>query len=141
MTLLYWILQYAGVLASYILVVFIWPMIVFGRFLKGRSVTEKFSFCMVSSVLIANTFVLFLGLCHILHPLIICIFFYGIPLYVIVKGIIKNKSIIDTSERFFKGTIGRRSLFGRLGRELKNRIPLTNITSWVCNGLFWIWHF
>ena len=122
MTLLYWILQYAGVLASYILVVFIWPMIVFGRFLKGRSVTEKFSFCMVSSVLIANTFVLFLGLCHILHPLIICIFFYGIPLYVIVKGIIKNKNIIDTCERFFKGTIGRRSLFGRLGRELKNRI-------------------
>lgn len=76
---------------------------------------------MVSSVLIANTFVLFLGLCHILHPLIICIFFYGIPLYVIAKGIIKNKNIIETGERFFKGTIGRRSLFGRLGRELKKR--------------------
>ena len=127
MTYLYWILQYAGVLASYLLVMFIWPGIVFNRFLKGRSFTESFSFCLVSSVTIVNTFVLLLGLCHVLHPVVFCIFFYGILLYVITGRIIKNKSIIETCERFFKGTVGRRSLYARAGKRLKEKRQLMSV--------------
>ena len=63
----YWLWEYGKVLFAYGMLLFVWPMVVFRRFLKGRSFTVKFAFCVTGQIIVINTVVLGLGLCHILN--------------------------------------------------------------------------
>jgi len=60
---------------------FLWPLVVFRKYLRGKSVTFKFSFCVTAQVVIINTVVLMLGLVHLLNDWTLRILFYGTFLY------------------------------------------------------------
>lgn len=74
----YWIIEYGKVLLGYLLVMYLWPSVVFRKHLAGKSRTYRFSFCVTAQVLIINTLVLALGLLHILNRWVFDLIFYGI---------------------------------------------------------------
>ena len=78
---LYWIIEYVKVLLGYGFFMFVWPLTVFRKYLNNKSATFKFSFCVTSQVVIANTVVLVLGLFHVLNKWTMLILFYGAFLY------------------------------------------------------------
>lgn len=63
----YWATEYFKVLAGYVFIMFIWPSVVLRKYLRGRSVTFWFGFCVTFQPMLFNTVVLFLGLLHILN--------------------------------------------------------------------------
>ena len=73
--LLYWIIEYIKVLLGYGFIMFIWPSVIFRKYLKGKSVTFRFGFCATVPIVIINTVVLMLGLLHILNKWTMWIFF------------------------------------------------------------------
>ncbi len=77
----YWLIEYGKVLLGYGLLMFAWPLIVFRKYLAGKSITFRFSFCVTSQVVIINTVVLGLGLLHILNQWTMRLVFGGIFLY------------------------------------------------------------
>ena len=79
--LLYWLIEYGKVLFGYGFLMFVWPLTIFRGYLKNKSVTFKFSFCVTAQVVIVNTVVLMLGLVHILNDWTLRILFYGSFLY------------------------------------------------------------
>lgn len=104
--LFYWITEYFKVMVGYGFVMFIWPSIVFRKYLKGKSMTFRFGFCVTVPIIIMNTVVLLLGILHILNKLTIWLFFYGVLLYSC-----KDKlKIQESTKRKFKylitGTFG-----------------------------------
>ncbi len=76
-SLLYWIIEYIKVFLGYGFVMFVWPLVVFRKYLSAKSVTFRFCFCSTVQVIIINSVVLFLGLFHLLNKWTMCIFFYG----------------------------------------------------------------
>lgn len=82
---IYWILEYMKILAGYIFVMFIWPSVVFGEYLKGKSKRDYFSFCVTVQIVIINTVVLMLGLLGILNTGLVAVIFYGIFLAAVLK--------------------------------------------------------
>lgn len=81
----YWILEYVKVLAGYTFLMFLWPSVVFGEYLKGKSKRDIFSFCVTVQIVIINTVVLMLGLFGILHIRLVAILFYGIFLAAVLR--------------------------------------------------------
>ena len=73
----YWVFEYGKVLIAYIALMYIWPMVVFRRYLAPKSRTYKFAFCTTVQVILINTVVLLLGLVHILNRWTMILFFYG----------------------------------------------------------------
>lgn len=85
MITLYWGLQYAAVLCSYVFLLFVWPRVVFHRHLTGKGRLYQFSFCTTVQMVLINTVVLVFGLVHILNRWTIMVFFFGIFLAVIMR--------------------------------------------------------
>jgi len=79
--LFYWIIEYGKVFLGYGFIMFLWPMIMFRKFLSGKSVTFRFSFCVTAQVVLLNTVVLSLGLLNILNEWTMRIVFFGPLLY------------------------------------------------------------
>lgn len=77
----YWAAEYIKVLAGYVFLMFIWPCFMLRKYLKGRSTTFLFSFCVVFQPVLINTVVILLGLFHILNAWVIRGLFY-IPFFV-----------------------------------------------------------
>lgn len=73
----YWIFEYVKVLAAYLILLYVWPSFLFGKFLKGKGHAYRFAFSSVVSVLLLNTVVLVLGLVHLLNPWVVRLLFYG----------------------------------------------------------------
>lgn len=79
--LLYWIIEYGKVLLGFGFLMFVWPMVVFRKYLTGKSATFRFSFCITGQVVLINTVVLLLGLIKLLNTWTMCILFYGTFLF------------------------------------------------------------
>ncbi len=123
MTTLYWAWEYIRVFFGYMFIMFIWPSVVFGGFLKGRSKTFRFSFCVTTQVVLVNTAVLMLGLFHILNPWVIRILFYGTFFGAILKGIHVSEREKKALKYVLSGTYGPKlflaNTFARLGTAIK----------------------
>lgn len=94
----YWGLEYGKVLFGYLLIMFLWPAVVFGGHLKGKGITYRFSFCVTVQVVIANTAVLTLGLFHILRPQVIVVLFYGTFFFSLLKRIMRRSISFPVKE-------------------------------------------
>ncbi|MCM1089480.1 MAG: hypothetical protein NC413_01450 [Muribaculum sp.] len=125
LTTLYWLLEYGKVFLAYMFILFIWPSVVFGRFLKGKSLTFRFGFCVTFQNVLINTVVLLLGLIHLLQPLMVQILFYATFLCVLVKDVHWGEKQYKQLRRLLNGTYGVKKLFadvaelvgGKLRRE------------------------
>ena len=73
----YWALEYVRVFFAYVMILFVWPSVVFRDYLRGRSRTVRFAFCVTVPVVLLNTVVLSLGVFHILYGWLIAVLFYG----------------------------------------------------------------
>lgn len=101
MDLWYWISEYGKVFCGYLFLMFLWPSVVFHRYLKTKSKTFHFSFCVTVPIVIANTVVLLLGLVHGLNQWLIRLIFYGLFGLALLKNTIifldrKYRSMIET---------------------------------------------
>lgn len=81
----YWVGEFFKVLLGYLLVGFAWPSFVFAKRLRAKTPIYKFAFCVVVQEVLVNTVVLGLGLLHILNDWTVRIFFYGVPLFVLIR--------------------------------------------------------
>ena len=120
MDTLYWATEYVKVFLAYFAVMFVWPSVVFHNYLKDKSRTVRFAFCVTVPVVLINTVVLGLGLLHILHGWLVALLFYGAFLWGIVRRIKLSKAQKKAIVRFLKGTYGIRLFFSDIHRYLKN---------------------
>lgn len=110
MTTLYWLLEYGKVFLAYMFIMFIWPSVVFHRFLRGRSLTFRFGFCVTFQTVLINTVVLLLGLIHLLQPLMVQILFYATFLCVLVRDVQWGEKQYKKLRHLIKGTYGIKKL-------------------------------
>ncbi len=109
--LLYWIFEYIKVLFSYGFVLFIWPMVVFRKYLSNKNATFRFCFCATAQVIIINTLVLMLGLFHILNKWTMCIAFYGILLWSLRDKFELTEERKKRLKSLLTGTLGCKQFF------------------------------
>lgn len=116
---MYWIFEYAKVFTAYVFLMFIWPFVVFRRQLRGKSLTFQVCFCPTCSIVLINTVILFLGLFHILNRWVVCLFFYGIFVYCLLRLIPFDKKHISTLHRLLNREYGLKMFISRMRRSFK----------------------
>ena len=84
---MYIVMEYIKVFVGYIFLMFIWPSVVFGNYLRRKSKIFRFSFCVTIQIILVNTIVLMLGFFHILDEKVIKCLFYGMFLFSVCRGI------------------------------------------------------
>lgn len=109
MITLFWFAEYIKVLAAYLFVFFVWPSVVFKNLFKGKSLTFKFAFCMTAQIVIVNTVVIGLGLCHILYPWLVRVLFYATFIIFLILGYEGRKAEVRKVGRVITGTYGQKS--------------------------------
>ena len=76
--MVYWAVEYGKVFIAYMALMYIWPMVVFRKYLAPKSRTYRFAFCSTVQVVIVNMVVLLLGLVHLLNRWTMILVFYGV---------------------------------------------------------------
>ncbi len=74
MGMAYWVWQFFCVMVGYLFLMFLWPMVVFHRHLRGKGKVYRFGFCVAVQPVVISTVVLTLGLLHILNRWTTCAF-------------------------------------------------------------------
>lgn len=115
----YWIGEFVRVFFGYMILMYIWPSIVFRKKLSGKSLTFRFAFCSTVSVLLINTLVLGLGLIHVLKGWVVFLIFYGILLASIFKEKAFRKYFFSQGRNFFTGALGWKSLIFQVTENIK----------------------
>ena len=82
----YWAGEFAKVLLAYVVLMYVWPSVLFRKHLKEKSRTYRFAFCSTVSIMLISTCVLGLGVFHILHKWLVCFLFYGSVLISLLWG-------------------------------------------------------
>lgn len=111
MSTLYWVICFIKVLLCYIFIMFIWPSVVFRKFLRDKSKIFRFCFCAATQVVLINTVVLMLGLVHLLNPWVINILFYGTFLFSIRKLYLPKLSQWRSVRKMVRGTLKWRQVW------------------------------
>lgn len=120
MVTLYWLLEYGKVLCGYLFLMFLWPSVVFRKYLRKKSKIFWFSFCVTAQVVLVNTVVLSLGLLHILNRWVVIAIFYGIFLWSLLKDVRFEQEEIRKIYRLLVGTYGIKSfLLGDIMSAIK----------------------
>ncbi len=73
----YWCAEYGKVLLSYVLLMFVYPSVIFRSYLKGKGRVFWFCFCVSSQIVLISTTVLLLGLFGLLNVWVFRVLFYG----------------------------------------------------------------
>ncbi len=94
----YWSVEYGKVMLGYVFFMFLWPSVVFNGHLKEKGKTYRFSFCVTVQVVLSNTFVLVMGLFHILQPWVIAVLFYGTFILAVIRTILQRPSAFRLRE-------------------------------------------
>lgn len=122
----YWAMEYGKVLIAYVALMYIWPMVVFRKYLAPKSKTYRFAFCSTVQVIIVNTVVLFLGLIHILNRWTMMLVFYGVLL---ISLLWKHKFTGEGMRQIRQVLVGTRGIklflvqtFATIGRKIKQGI-------------------
>lgn len=121
MDTLYWLGEYAKIFIAFILLMFVWPSVVFAKHLKGKDKTYRFAFCVTVQVLIVTTVVLLLGLCRILNRWVVFAIFYGIFGLSVFKRVKANTwhSAADALRRLAEGTYKFKAYIHNVWNSLK----------------------
>ncbi len=140
MNIMYWVKEYILVLLAYGVTMFVWPEIVFRKFLNGRTLTMRICFDSLFMVFASNLLVLLMGLCHILNPWPVRIIFWGGLILSIVVPFVKENGV-HTFKRilaFLTGGYGVKSLgsnmaknTGKVVKESKSRVDRRMVDHYV----------
>lgn len=102
----YWAGEFVKVILVYIGVMYIWPSIIFRKYLAKKSKTFRFAFCSTASIVLISTLVLGLGLIHLLNKWIFLLVFYGSLLVSIFYKWRPNGKAEEKIGRILHGTYG-----------------------------------
>ncbi len=81
---MYLYVEYVKVLAAYLALLYVWPSIVFYKYLRGKGLTFRFLFCSTVQVVLINGVILGLGLLHILNVWVVRGLFWGLPVITVL---------------------------------------------------------
>lgn len=84
---LYWSVEYGKVFLAYVLLMFVYPSILFRTYLKGKGRVFWLCFCVSSQIVLISTVVLLLGLFHLLNVWVCRILFYGSLVWLISRSV------------------------------------------------------
>lgn len=87
----YWLLEYGKILAVYLIIMYLWPSVVFHKYLSNKDGFFRFAFCITSMILLLNTAVLMLGITKLLNKWIVRILFYGPVAYIAAMYLYRNR--------------------------------------------------
>lgn len=102
----YWASEYIKVLAGYTFLMFIWPVFMLRKYLKGRSITFLFGFCVTFQPVLINTVVIVLGLVHLLNVWVVRGLFYIPFLIEVIKWLGWGKKEERNIKHLLNGTYG-----------------------------------
>lgn len=122
MTTLFWAIEYVKVLLAYGIIFFVWPSIIFHKFLKNKSLSFRIVFCVTEQILLINTVVLMIGLVHGLRGWVIRILFYGPIVYGLIKSFVTNKELGECIKRLSTGTYGLKSFIWGIFAKIRDAI-------------------
>ncbi|MBR1770719.1 MAG: hypothetical protein IJ747_01675 [Lachnospiraceae bacterium] len=122
MTLLYWLLEYGKVHVAYMVLVFVWPSLIFRKYLRGKSLTFRFAFCATASTMLLSTFVLLVGLIGLLKPWLFRVLFYGSMAVSVYRGIPNKRNALKQAARVLVGTYGFKQLLLMVRTAIATRI-------------------
>lgn len=108
--LIYWIFEYIKVFISYGFLLFIWPSVVFRKYLTGKTITFRFGFCTTVQIVIINTVVLFLGLIHLLNKWTMMLVFWGIMIWSLREYLVLSEKQKKRFRYLITGTFGWKHL-------------------------------
>ncbi len=103
---LYWIIEYLKVFLGYGFLMFVWPSIVFRKYLKGKGKTFRFGFCNVIQIILISTIVLMLGIFHILNKWTFGLIFWGILIWSIREKFKLSEDARKKIKYLITGTFG-----------------------------------
>jgi len=83
----YWCAEFGKVLLSYVVLMFVYPSIVFRSYLKGKGRVFRFCFCISSQIVLISTVVLLLGLFNLLNVWVCRALFYGSLIWSISRSV------------------------------------------------------
>ncbi len=120
----YWLTEFVKVLCGYAFLMFLWPTVVFGAFLKGRSRTFRFGFCVTAQPVLTSVFVLLAGFVGVLSKTMFAAVVYGV--FIICASVqlvlfAKRRGFFDEQRQYGRGGIDRYAL-RRTGENLKKRV-------------------
>lgn len=87
MDIWYWMFEYGKVFCGYAFLMLLWPLVIFGGYLRGKTKTYRFSFCVTVQIVLINTVVLTLGFFHMLHRLVVLLLFYGAFILALIQNL------------------------------------------------------
>ncbi len=120
----YWLTEFVKVLCGYAFLMFLWPTVVFGAFLKGRSRTFRFGFCVTAQPVLTSVFVLLAGFVGVLSKTMFAAVVYGIFIFCASVQLVlfaKRRGFFDEQRQYGRGGIDRYAL-RRTGENLKKRV-------------------
>lgn len=120
MTTLFWAIEYGKVLLAYGILFFVWPSIIFRKFLKDKALAFRIVFCVTEQILMVNTVVLMIGLVHGLYGWVIRLLFYGPIVYLLIKSLVTNKELGKNIKRVSMGTYGFKSFIWSLFAKVRD---------------------
>lgn len=112
MDVYYWITEYSRVFCGYLFLMFVWPSVVFHKYLRAKSKTYWFGFCVTVPIVIMNTVVLGLGLVHGLSQWLVGLLFYGVFVLAFLKNFIayldrKYRRMMETEFPNVRSLLGK----------------------------------
>ena len=119
---LYWIWEYIRVFAGYMLVMYLWPYVVFRKYLRNRKAGFVMAFCSTTMVVLLNVVIMMLGLLRILNGFTFNLFFYGVFIYGWIKNFGLPYDAMQKTEFYLRGSMGFKSLIAHGFDKQKSRI-------------------
>jgi len=118
----FWCAEYAKVLLAYVLLMFVYPSILFRSYLKGKGRVFWFCFCISSQIVLISTVVLLLGLFHLLNVWVCRLLFYGSLVWSISRSV-----HLQMTPRYFiykvnNHTYGVKLMLLKLGKSISSTL-------------------
>ena len=93
-------IEFVKVIAAYVTLLYIWPSVVFYKYLKGKGMTFRFLFCSTVQIVLINSIVLGLGLFQILNVWLVRGLFFGAFIFsmgnLLCQQIRQEKSVVES---------------------------------------------
>lgn len=120
----YWIIEYIKVFVAYYILMYVWPLVVFRKYLNGKSKSFKFAFCNVTSVMVVTSIYTGLGLIHILNSFTVKLFYVGVLLFSVFKDVRIDEKQRKKFKYLVTGTYGIKTFRSNVFRTVKKYVLL-----------------
>lgn len=120
----YWIIEYLKVLFAYGFVLYVWPSVVFRKYLRDRTRSFRFCFNVCMTMIIINTVVLCLGLVHLLKIQLVAALFFGTFIVQLYRNYHLSFKWLKDIKSLMLGTLTFRNMIRKWVKTLWKKVSL-----------------